>query len=449
MDCRAPLAVGMKVHAFSGLSPEERAKLCLRPKIDFGKVFGIVGPIIDDVKARGNAAILELTAKFDKVEMAEEDLVVDVASLPEPDLDPLVKESFDVAYANIHKFHSAQVRAPIAVTTMPGVTCQRVCRPIQNVGIYVPGGTAVLPSTALMLGVPSQIAGCSMVVLATPPRADGSLCPEVVYAAKRCGVTKILKAGGAQAVAAMALGTATCPKCMKIMGPGNQFVTAAKMMLQNQGDAMVAIDMPAGPSEQLCIADATARVPFVVSDLLSQAEHGLDSQVVAVLLEGFDIDAFDAEIQKQLDALDRKDITAVALSKSYCLVVKDRAEALAFTNQYAPEHLVVQTDDAESYTEGVINAGSIFLGHWTPESVGDYASGTNHALPTYGYAMMYGGVSLDTFVKYITVQNLTKEGISNVGPHVERMATVEGLDAHRNAVTLRLAALAAEKAEAV
>ena len=391
------------------------------------------------MKARGDEALLEFTAQFDRVELPLADLCVDVASLPEPELAPDVSRAFDVAYANITKFHRAQLRQPIQVETMAGVECNRVSRPIERVGIYVPGGTAVLPSTCLMLGVPSQIAQCSTVVLATPPRSDGSICPEVVYAAKLCGVHKILRAGGAQAIAALAYGTACCPKVDKIVGPGNQYVTAAKMMLQNAGDAMVAIDMPAGPSEQLCIADKTANVKYLVSDVLSQAEHGTDSQVVAVLLEdGFDLPGFKTELESQLAALDRSDIAAEAVSKSYAMLVSTKEEALAFTNAYAPEHLVIQTDDAESYCDAVVNAGSIFLGHYTPESVGDYASGTNHSLPTYGYARMYGGVSVDTFVKYITIQKLTQEGIQNVGPSVEIMASVEGLQAHTNAVTLRL-----------
>ena len=434
---------GMSVYRYSEQSKEELEQLQLRPKIDFSGVFARVQPIIDDVKARGDEAVLELTAKFDRVELPPADLCVDVSSLPEPELAPEVKAAFDVAYANITKFHQAQVRKPIQVETMPGIECNRICRPIERVGLYVPGGTAVLPSTCLMLGVPSQIAKCTTVVLASPPRSDGSICPEVVYAAKLCGVHKILRAGGAQAVAALAYGTACCPKVDKIVGPGNQYVTAAKMMLQNAGDAMVAIDMPAGPSEQLAIADKTATMKYLVSDVLSQAEHGTDSQVVAVLLEeDFDLPGFKAELESQLAALKRSEITAEAVSKSFAMLVSTKEEALAFTNAYAPEHLVIQTDDCDDYCDGVINAGSIFLGHYTPESVGDYASGTNHSLPTYGYARMYGGVSLDTFVKYITMQKLTPEGIKNVGPSVEIMATVEDLGAHRNAVTVRLADLA-------
>ena len=337
---------GMRVLRYSELSQPEIAQLLLRPKIDFSGVFARVQPIIDAVRERGDEAVLELTAQFDRVTLPPEELCVDVASLPEPELAPEVKAAFDIAYANVHKFHSAQVRQPIAVETMPGISCHRICRPIERVGIYVPGGTAVLPSTCLMLGVPAQIAKCTTVVLATPPRADGSLCPEVVYAAKRCGVHKILRAGGAQAIAALAYGTASCPKVDKVVGPGNQYVTAAKMMLQNAGDAMVAIDMPAGPSEQLCIADKTATLKYVVSDLLSQAEHGTDSQVVAVLLEeDFSLPAFKAELEAQLAALERSEIASEALSKSFAMLVSSREEALEFSNAYAPEHLVIQTGD--------------------------------------------------------------------------------------------------------
>ena len=436
------LPSGMKVYRYSDLDKDDIASLALRPKIDFSGVFDRVKPIVDDVKERGDAAVIDLTAKFDRVTLTAAGVCVDVASLPEPEIDPEVKAAFDIAYANITTFHKAQVRQPIEVTTMPGIVCKRVCRPIERVGLYVPGGTAVLPSTAFMLGVPAQIAGCTTIVLASPPRANGSICPEVLYAAKKCGVHKILLAGGAQAIAAMAFGTASCPKVDKLIGPGNQFVTAAKMMLQNSGDAMVAIDMPAGPSEQLCIADKTANIKFTVSDVVSQAEHGVDSQVVAVLLEdGYDLPGFHAELEAQLAALPRVEIARQAVSKSFVLLVNSKEEALHFTNEYAPEHLVIQTDDADEYADGVINAGSIFLGHWTPESVGDYASGTNHSLPTYGYARMYGGVSLDTFVKYITMQRLTEEGIRNIGPTVETMAAVEELDAHKRAVTTRLSAL--------
>ncbi|KAJ8906873.1 hypothetical protein NDN08_003357 [Rhodosorus marinus] len=399
----------------------------------------LVAPIVSEVQRRGDDAVREFTKKFDKLDLSQ--IVVDPNALPAPVMDDAVRESFDVAYDNIRKFHIAQAREELIVSPMDGIECRRVSRPIERVGLYVPGGTAVLPSTALMLGVPAQLAGCTEIVLATPPHTDGSICPEVLYAAQKCGVTKILKAGGAQAIAAMAFGTDSCPKVDKICGPGNQFVTAAKMMLQNSGEASVAIDMPAGPSEQLCIADSTSNPSFVVSDLLSQAEHGVDSQVVCVALDGFDKDVFAEELKVQVEALPRKEFVEVALSKSIFLRVRNLEEAVRFTNLYAPEHLVIAVDDPEVYVEKVINAGSIFLGHYTPESVGDYASGTNHSLPTYGYARMYGGVSLDTFVKYITIQKLTPEGLLNVGPHVETMAAVEELHAHKNAVTIRLSHL--------
>ncbi|KAA8499621.1 Histidinol dehydrogenase, chloroplastic [Porphyridium purpureum] len=446
-DAVAELPFGMKVYEMHALSPEQVKYLTLRPKIDFEGVMSIVKPIVQDVKSKGNAAVLEYTRKFDKVEMAAADLVVDPRTLPWPsasEMSAASKQAVDVAYENIYKFHEAQKRAEIRVETMPGIECIRVARPIERVGIYVPGGTAVLPSTALMLGVPAQIAGCTEIVLATPPRADGSICPEVLYAAKKCGVTRILKAGGAQAVAAMAYGTESVPKVDKICGPGNQFVTSAKMLLQNSGEAMVAIDMPAGPSEQLCIADASANPAFVVSDLLSQAEHGKDSQVVAVVLPGFDLEAMERELVQQMQVLPRSEFAKIAISKSLVVKVRDVDEALKFTNEYAPEHLCIPSDDCDKYVAGIINAGSVFLGPYTPESVGDYASGTNHSLPTYGYARMYGGVSLDTFVKYITMQKLSAQGIQNVGPHVEVMAAVEELDAHKNAVTIRLNALKQE-----
>ena len=394
-----------------------------------------VEPICSGVRERGDAAIREFTAKFDSVDM--DAVVFKVADLPEPELPEESTKAFDVAYENIKAFHTAQLTAPMEVETMPGVTCRRISRPIGAVGVYVPGGTAVLPSSALMLAVPAGIAGCKTIVLATPPRSDGSITPEVLYCAKKAGVTHILAAGGAQAVAAMAWGTETCPKVDKIMGPGNQYVTAAKMLLTNS-EAMIAIDMPAGPSEVLVVADADANPAHVAIDLLSQAEHGPDSQVVLVALPGVDLAAVEAQVDRLCNELPRGDTAKKALTHSYVVKVPSKAAALEFSNMYAPEHLIINTGDAEEWVDGVESAGSIFLGRFTPESMGDYASGTNHVLPTYGYARMYSGVSLDTFQKKITVQNLTEEGLMNLGPSVAHMAAVEGLDAHRKAVTLRM-----------
>jgi histidinol dehydrogenase len=313
----------------------------------------------------------------------------------------------------------------------------KIVRPIERVGLYVPGGTAILPSTAMMLCIPAMIAGCKEIVLASPPSKNGKLAPEIVYIARKAGVSKILLAGGAQAVAAMALGTETVPKVDKIFGPGNQYVTAAKMILQNS-EARISIDMPAGPSEVLVIADASAKAAFVAADLLSQAEHGADSQVVLVAIKGFDLEELQSELQKQLDALPRKEMATAALQNSYTLEVGSIDEAFSFSNDYAPEHLIVNMEDAAAHTGLIENAGSVFLGAFTPESVGDYASGTNHTLPTYGYARMYSGVNLSSFLKSITMQELTEEGLKNVGPAVEILASAEGLQAHKNAVSLRL-----------
>jgi len=407
-----------------------------------------VEPILARVRVEGDAAVRDFSARFDRVDPASalgsgaEPCCVPASSLPAPALDPEVAAAFDVAYANIRAFHEAQAptrEQEAVVETMPGVRCRRVARPIGAVGVYVPGGTAVLPSSALMLAVPAQIAGCRTVVLATPPRPDGSVAPEVLYCAQKAGVTHILRAGGAQAVAAMAYGTASTPKVDKIFGPGNQYVTAAKMSVCNS-EAMVAIDMPAGPSEVLVIADAGAPPAHVAADLLSQAEHGPDSQVVLVALPGVDVDAVQAEVERQCAALPRGDVARRALAHSCVVRVADRAAAVRVSNAYAPEHLIVNVDAASSWLPELDNAGSVFLGRWTPESVGDYASGTNHVLPTYGYARMYSGVSLESYLKRMTVQELTREGLMALGPSVAKMAEVEGLEAHRRAVTLRMGA---------
>ena len=438
----------IKTYRYDRMTKEQQGELLRRPRQDFSRIKEIVDPIVEDVRKNGDRAVREYTEKFDKVQMSEQMVCQAIDSFAEPDIAEDVKVAFDCAWENIKKFHEAQKGlGDIDVVTMPGVRCRRVARAIGSVGLYVPGGTAVLPSTALMLAVPAMIAGCETVVLATPPLKDGTICPEVLYCAKKSGVTHILRAGGAQAVAAMGYGTETCPKVDKIFGPGNQFVTAAKMNLQNS-DAMCAIDMPAGPSEVLVVCDKDANPSHVAADLLSQAEHGPDSQVVLVVTPDVDLYAIVEQIRVQANKLPRADITEKALSHSYCVVVNSMDEVVKFSNAYAPEHLIVNVEDAEALLPSLDNAGSIFMGRYTPESVGDYASGTNHVLPTYGFSRMYSGVSLDSFIKYMTVQELSKTGIQNLGPHVAKMAEVEGLDAHRLAVTLRLDSIKEEEKNA-
>ncbi|KAF2839314.1 tri-functional histidine biosynthesis protein [Patellaria atrata CBS 101060] len=406
------------------------------------KIMSIVNPIIKDVRETGDAALLKYTHKFEKATS----LTSPVLRAPFPEnlmqLSQDTVEAIDVSYENIRRFHAAQKEEkPLQVETMPGVVCSRFSRPIERVGLYVPGGTAVLPSTALMLGVPAMVAGCKKIVLASPPRADGTLTPEIVYVAHKVGAESIVLAGGAQAIAALAYGTETVSKVDKILGPGNQFVTAAKMVVSNDTSAGVGIDMPAGPSEVLVIADSTSNPSFVASDLLSQAEHGVDSQVIliAVALKPEQLQAIDDELHAQATALPRVDIVRGAIEHSVTLVVNTIEEAMVYSNMYAPEHLILQVENAVDVVPLVQNAGSVFVGQWTPESVGDYSAGVNHSLPTYGYAKQYSGVNLGSYVKHITSSNLTAEGLRNVGTAVMRLAEVEGLDAHRNAVGIRLA----------
>ncbi|KAH6692548.1 histidine biosynthesis trifunctional protein [Plectosphaerella plurivora] len=404
-------------------------------------ILNIVKPIIDSVRTGGDKAVLSYTHKFEKATS----LTSPVLRAPFPEeamrLSPESIAAIDISFENIRKFHAAQKEEkPLQVETMPGVTCSRFARPIERVGLYVPGGTAVLPSTALMLGVPAMVAGCQKIVFASPPRADGSLTPEVVYCAHKVGADCIVLAGGAQAVAAMAYGTESVPKVDKILGPGNQFVTAAKMYVSNDTNAGVGIDMPAGPSEVLVVADSYANPAFVASDLLSQAEHGVDSQVVliAVGLDEEHLRAIEDELHNQAMALPRVDIVRGAISHSITVQVADLDEAMRVSNDYAPEHLILQVRDAEKLVDKVMNAGSVFIGEWTPESVGDYSAGVNHSLPTYGYAKQYSGVNLASFVKHITSSNLTAEGLRNVGSAVMQLAKVEELEAHRRAVEIRL-----------
>ncbi|HAC15354.1 MAG TPA: histidinol dehydrogenase [Bacteroidetes bacterium] len=425
----------MKKYSFSSLSKEKFAELLKRPVIDYATIFSTVQPIIDAVRTDGDNAVKKFTLQFDNVSL--QSLMVNVRPVEQIELDPTIKSAFETAYRNISTFHKAQLPNALTVETMPGVVCQRLPRPIERVGLYIPGGSAVLPSSVLMLGVPAQLAGCRQIILATPPNSAGKVSPEVEFAAALCGIDKIFLAGGAQAVAAMAYGTESVPKVDKILGPGNQYVTAAKMMLQNS-DAMIAIDMPAGPSEVLVVANETAIPGYVAADLLSQAEHGPDSQVVLVTLPGFNLTELEDALTEQMASLPRSEIAQKALENSFILECEHISEAINFLNNYAPEHLILAVSDSQDIVSQVRNAGSVFLGNWTPESVGDYASGTNHTLPTYGFARMYSGVSVDSFLRQMTVQQLTPDGLSLLGPAVEIMARSESLEAHARAVTIRL-----------
>ncbi|KPI37603.1 Histidine biosynthesis trifunctional protein [Cyphellophora attinorum] len=408
------------------------------------KIMNLVNPIIEDVRTKGDSAVLKYTHKFEKATSLKSPVLK--APFPKSlmQLPPETIEAINISYDNILKFHSAQKEtAPLVVQTMPGVTCSRFSRPIEKVGLYIPGGTAVLPSTALMLGVPAMAAGCKNIVLASPPRSDGTITPEIVYIADKIGAEAIVLAGGAQAVAAMAYGTESITKVDKILGPGNQFVTAAKMLVSNDTTASVSIDMPAGPSEVLVIADETSQPAFVASDLLSQAEHGTDSQVVliAIALSEAQLQAIEDEVHRQAHALPRVDIVRGAIEHSVTISVPTLAEALKWSNYYAPEHLILQIADPKSCLPDIHNAGSVFLGKWTPESVGDYSAGVNHSLPTYGYARQYSGVNLASFMKHITSSEVSEEGVNSVGKAVVELARVEGLEAHKRAMEVRMEVL--------
>ncbi|MEX0722094.1 MAG: histidinol dehydrogenase [Balneolaceae bacterium] len=431
----------MKTYSYSELSKAKINGLTKRPKIDFTSVYKVVQPILHEVEMNGDEAVKTFTKKFDGVDMNE--ICLNPKGL-ETTFSSKVKEAIDLAFDNILQFHKAQFTPSLDMETMPGVRCMRVMRPIERVGLYIPGGSAVLPSTAMMLTIPAMIAGCTTKVLATPPRKDGTIAPEIIYIAQKTGIDRILLAGGAQAIAAMAFGTDSVPKMDKIFGPGNQYVTAAKMLLQNS-EAQISIDMPAGPSEVLVIADHSANPAYVAADLLSQAEHGTDSQVVLLSVSGFDVRKLSVELNTQLEKIPRKEIAKQALEQSFILEVENLKEAFQFSNEYAPEHLIVNVEKAEQHAEKIINAGSVFLGNFTPESVGDYASGTNHTLPTYGYARMYSGVNVSAFQKAVTMQSLTEEGLKNIGPAVETLADLEQLEAHKNAVSIRLKDLKAEQ----
>ncbi len=409
--------------------------LLSRPVIDNRSLELSVANILKEVKDNGDEAVKRFSLMFDKV--AADKLEVNPVEIEEAAglIGPALKEAIRQAANNIRTFHDRQLHAETPVETMPGVTCWRKAVAIEKVGLYIPGGTAPLFSTLLMLGIPAMIAGCKEIILCSPPDAKGNLHPAILFAAKTVGVTRIFKVGGIQAIAAMAYGTDSIPQVYKIFGPGNQYVMCAKQLIQKDG---IAIDMPAGPSEVAVYADASANPAFVAADLLSQAEHGPDSQVVLVSPSRSVVDSILSALEQQLEDLPRKEIARKALDNSRAFLVNDRQGAMALLNEYAPEHLILACEDPEELSEQVINAGSVFLGHFSPESVGDYASGTNHTLPTNGYAKAYSGVSLDSFVKKITFQQLTKDGIREIGPMVELMAEAEGLQAHANAVRVRL-----------
>lgn len=406
-----------------------------RPVMDTESLFGVVQEIIARVKKDGDEAVLQYEKQFDKVELASLAVTDEEFDEAERLVDDELKAAIRLAAENISTFHASQRFEGRKVETRPGVVCWQKAVPIEKVGLYIPGGTAPLFSTVLMLAVPARIAGCREIVLCTPPGRDGKVHPAVLFAAKVAGVRQVFKAGGVQAIAAMAYGTQSIPKVYKIFGPGNQYVTAAKQLV---GLRDVAIDMPAGPSEVEVLADETASPVFVAADLLSQAEHGVDSQAVLITTSKRLQQAVREEVERQLEALPRKDIAARSLANSKLIVVRDMEEAIEMTNAYAPEHLIVETADYLAVAERVVHAGSVFLGSLTPESAGDYASGTNHTLPTNGYAKAYSGVSLDSFIRKMTFQEISPEGIRQIGPAIEVMAANESLDGHKNAVTVRL-----------
>ena len=418
--------------------PENWASLLERPTKTVDDIEATVKEIFAAVQSKGDEAVNKYTAKFDGIAL-ENNLVSDTEIQQANEVvSAELKAAIQLAKSNIEKFHAAQRTNRVSIETAPGVQCWQEKRPIQKIGLYIPGGTAPLFSTVLMLAVPATLAGCKEVVLCSPPDKNGNLNPAILYAANLCGVTKILKVGGIQAIAGMTFGTASIPKVYKIFGPGNQYVTVAKQLATQFG---VAIDMPAGPSELLVVADDSAVPSFVASDLLSQAEHGTDSQVILVSTSKAMMDAVENEVQTQLEVLPRKAIAEKAIANSKLIFVENAAIALDLINEYGPEHFIVCTDNNDFYVDNIENAGSVFIGNYTPESAGDYASGTNHTLPTNGYAKNYSGVNLDSFMKSMTFQKISESGIQTIGNAIEIMAEKEGLQAHKNAVTLRLKAI--------
>jgi histidinol dehydrogenase len=409
--------------------------LLQRPSFDANSLLPKVQEVLDTVREKGDEAVKSYTLSFDQVELTSYTINMEQINQMAATLNSSVKKAIDVAFVNIEKFHQTQFQKVEKIETMPGVWCWRKSVGIEKVGMYIPGGTAPLFSTVLMLGIPAKLAGCKEIVLCTPPNKDGSIHPAIAYAAQLIGIKNIYSIGGVQAIAAMAFGTETVPKVYKIFGPGNQYVTAAKQLVQQYGTA---IDMPAGPSEVCVWADESANPSFVAADLLSQAEHGADSQVLLIASKASIVEKVEKAIEEQLRLLPRKDFAEKALTHSKAIVMNEAELALELINEYAPEHLILSIENAEQIAEKVWNAGSVFIGNYSPESVGDYASGTNHTLPTNGYAKAYSGVSVDSFVKKITFQQLTERGLTNIAQTVMEMAKAESLEAHANAVQIRV-----------
>jgi histidinol dehydrogenase len=410
-------------------------QLCSRPSIELNSLRKIVNDLLNKIKREGDKAIKELTLQFDNVSLNEISLSSEEKEGYLESLSPELKEAIDVAAENIRKFHEIQITPTLSIETMPGIQCWQKTTPIEKIGIYIPGGSAPLFSTVLMLGIPASIAGCDNVILCTPPDKNGLIHPAIYYAALKCGITSIFKVGGVQAIGGMAFGSESIPPVYKIFGPGNQYVTMAKQIIQQKG---VAIDLPAGPSEVLIYADKDSPSRYIAADLLAQAEHGPDSQVILVTTHEGILSNVEDELENQLEDLPRSAIARKALLHSRAIIFDSLEDSVHFINQYAPEHLILMSKNADEIANKVRNAGSVFIGKYSPESVGDYASGTNHTLPTNGYAKMYSGVNLDAFTKKITYQKLTEEGIQNIGPLVEKMAIAEELVAHQRAVSIRL-----------
>jgi len=420
---------------FNNPSINDWQQILQRPAINNDTLQNTVLHILKSVQTEGDEAVKAFTKSIDHIELNQLQVAPEVIKKAGEKVDAALKNAIDIAIQNIRLFHQKQVQAIEKVETMPGVVCWRKSVPIEKVGLYIPGGTAPLFSTLIMLAIPAKIAGCKELIVCTPPRKDGTVSEVILYTASVLGIEKVFAIGGVQAIAAMAYGTASVPQVYKIFGPGNQYVTAAKQFIQQKG---VAIDMPAGPSEVCVLADESANPDFIAADLLSQAEHGPDSQVVLVTNQMIIAEKVIKAIEQQLNNLPRKTIAEKALQNSKCIIIDDLEDAIALVNTYAAEHLIIQCEHAESIAEKITNAGSVFLGNYSPESVGDYASGTNHTLPTNGFAKAYSGVSVDSFVKKITFQQLSQQGLQQVGPAVMQMAIAEGLEAHKNAVQIRL-----------